>query len=60
MKRKLQKNKTSLFAVIPEGIVEHFDLRVGDELDFRIEDDHIRAMPVAPSAKSELQTASTT
>lgn len=44
MKRRLQKNKTSLFVVIPEGIVEHFNLRAGDKLDFRIDEDQPRSI----------------
>ncbi|MDO9098177.1 MAG: hypothetical protein Q7U60_08650 [Candidatus Methanoperedens sp.] len=40
--RKIQKNRNSLFAFIPCGIVEHFGLEVGDKLDFRIENDYIK------------------
>lgn len=47
MKRKLQKNRTSLWVVIPQGIVEHFGLHVGDELDLRIQGTFIKATPVA-------------
>lgn len=55
MKRKLQPNKKSLTANIPAGIVEYFGLEVGDELDFRIEGDHIKAIPVHPSCKTDVQ-----
>jgi bifunctional DNA-binding transcriptional regulator/antitoxin component of YhaV-PrlF toxin-antitoxin module len=57
MKRKLQNCKGSLFAYVPTGIVEHFGLKVGDKLDFRIDGDHIKAIPVAPSVKIEPQVA---
>lgn len=46
MRRKLQKNKESLFSVIPKEIVEDMELKPGDKLDFRIEGDHIKAIPV--------------
>ncbi len=57
MERKIQHIKGSHFAYIPKGIVEHFGLKVGDKLDFRIDGDYIKAIPVAPSAKNELQVA---
>ncbi|MCZ7401224.1 MAG: AbrB/MazE/SpoVT family DNA-binding domain-containing protein [Candidatus Methanoperedens sp.] len=57
MERKLQHIKGSHFAYIPKGIIEHFGLKVGDRLDFRIEGDHIKAVPVAQSAKNVLQAA---
>ena len=46
MKRNLIKMCTSLGSVIPKGIIEHFDLEVGDQIDFRIENDNIKAIPV--------------
>lgn len=57
MRRILQKNKESLFSVIPSEIVEDMGLKVGDKLDFRIDGDHIKAMPVHPSAKMNVQVA---
>jgi antitoxin component of MazEF toxin-antitoxin module len=50
MNRSLIKMGASLGAVVPKGIIEHFGLEVGNELDFRIEKDYIKAIPVHPSA----------
>ena len=47
----------SLGAVIPKGITEHFGLEVGDKIDFRIDGDNIKAIPVHPSAKMNVQAA---
>lgn len=49
----------SLGAVVPKGIIEHFGLEVGDKLDFRIDGDYIKVRPVHPSAKTDVQAAST-
>jgi antitoxin component of MazEF toxin-antitoxin module len=57
MNRTIIKMGRSLGAVIPKGVLEHFNLEVGDQIDFRIEKDHIKAMPVHPSAKMNVQTA---
>lgn len=57
MKRKLQNNRDSLYAIIPKGITEHFGLEAGDKIDFRIEKDHIKAIPVHPSCKTDAQAA---
>jgi bifunctional DNA-binding transcriptional regulator/antitoxin component of YhaV-PrlF toxin-antitoxin module len=60
MRRKLQKNKESLFSVIPSEIVEDFGLKQGDKLDFRTEKGYIKVIPVRPSAKIDAQAASDT
>lgn len=57
MQRKLIKMGRSLGAVIPIGVIEYFGLEVGDKIDFRIVGDHIKAIPVTPSAKNESQAA---
>lgn len=43
----------SLGAVIPKGITEHFGLEVGDKIDFRIDGDNIKAMPVHANRQVE-------
>ncbi len=55
MKRKLVKNNVSVITVVPKTILEHFNLKPGDALDFRIDGDHIKAIPVTLPAKTELQ-----
>jgi antitoxin component of MazEF toxin-antitoxin module len=57
MRRKLQKCQKSITTNIPKAFTEHFGLKVGDEVDFRLEMDHIRIMPVRPSAKTDVQAA---
>jgi antitoxin component of MazEF toxin-antitoxin module len=57
MLHKIQSVGDCHFAYIPKWIIEHFGLKVGDKLDFRIDGNCIKAMPVAPSAKNELQVA---
>jgi len=46
MRRILQANNTSIFSVIPSEIIEDLRLNPGDKLDFSIEGDHIKAIPV--------------
>jgi len=58
MNRNLIKMGKSLGAVIPKGVIEHFGLEIGDKIDFRIVGDHIKAIPVHPSAKMTVQAAS--
>ncbi len=58
MRRILQKNKESLFSVIPSEIVEDFGLKQGDKLDFRTEKDYIKVIPVHPSVKTDVQAVS--
>lgn len=57
MRRILQQNRESLFSVIPSEIIEDMNLKKGDKLDFRIENNHIIAIPVYPSTKMNIQAA---
>lgn len=53
MKRTLQKNHNSLYSMIPKPLIEYFGLEVGDQIDFRIEKDHIKAIPVHANRQVE-------
>lgn len=57
MRRKLQKLKNSLFSNIPFEIVEDMGLKAGDKLDFCIEGNYIKAIPVHASSKMNVQAA---
>lgn len=57
MRRKIQKNKESLFSVIPSEIVEDFGLKQGDKLDFITKNGFIKVVPVHPSCKTDVQAA---
>lgn len=57
MKRKIQKIHESFLVTIPKEYADDLKLKEGDKLDFRIEGKNMIVMPVAPSCKTELQTA---
>lgn len=57
MRRKLQKNRNSLFANIPTEIVEDMALKSGDKLDFCIVGEYIKVVPVRIPAKIDVQGA---
>ncbi len=57
MKTKLNRCRNSLFAYIPQAVVEHFNLKVGEKLDFRIEGEYIKAIPVHSPGKMHAQAA---
>jgi AbrB family looped-hinge helix DNA binding protein len=60
MRRILQKNNTSNYCIIPSEIIEDLNLKTGDKLDFSIEGDHIKVMPIHTSAKMNVQAATHT
>jgi bifunctional DNA-binding transcriptional regulator/antitoxin component of YhaV-PrlF toxin-antitoxin module len=55
MRRRIQENYSSMFCVIPSEIVEDMKLKSGDKLDFSIEGDHIKVMPIHQSSKINVQ-----
>lgn len=59
MKRTLVKVHESVNSIIPKGVLEHFGLEVGDKLDFRIDGDHIKAIPVHANRQVENVQAAT-
>lgn len=53
MKRTLQKNHGSLYSMIPKPLIEYFGLEVGDQIDFRLEKNYIKVMPVHTNRQAE-------
>jgi antitoxin component of MazEF toxin-antitoxin module len=51
MRRKLQKCQKSITTNIPKAFTEHFGFKVGDEVDIRLQDDHIKIIPVRSARK---------
>lgn len=57
MKRIIQKVHESFMVTVPKEIMDDMNLKAGDKLDFVRDGVCIIAIPVAPSAKNELQAA---